>query len=272
MPSGMRNKGGMIKSLSLKTAEAYSEHRRLVCPLMGFPGLRMVDSTIKLAQQNFGEHFKVLRSLISRFQPDAIFPMMDLSVEANALGMYTVFPKHDTPTVLKDPFPIPDLERHRQINITCDTRLLGYVETVRLMRLSFPEDVIKGAYVTGPYTLASLIMGADEAAVTALLEPEKLSAICEFTMERCQEYARLLTGAGAQAICILEPTAVMLGPEEFEKFSSKYIRDIVHSYKYTDVFGHIPYLRKYHAPDRPDGRFTGRRHQPRFCQGGGRSA
>ncbi len=225
----------MAKTLLVKTEEAFRDGRRLVAPLMGFPGLRMVDSTIKLAQQNFGEHYKVLRSLVSRFRPDMIFPIMDLSVEANALGMYTVFPRHDTPTVLRDGFRMDDLEGHRQINITCDTRLQGYVETVRLMRLSFPEEVMKGAYVTGPYTLASLIMGADEAAVTALLEPDKLSEMCEFTMERTQEYARLLTGAGAQAICILEPTAVMLGPDEFERFSASFIRDIVNSYKYTGV-------------------------------------
>ncbi|GEM_PF-58515 len=225
----------MEKTLLKRTAAAFRERRRLVAPLMGFPGLQIVNSTIKLAQQNFGEHYKVLRSLVSRFQPDMIFPMMDLSVEANALGLYTVFPKYDTPTVIKDQFNIGDLERHRQIDITCDTRLQGYVETMKLMRLSFPEEVIKGAYVTGPYTLASLIMGADEAAVTALLEPEHLAGVCEFTMERTMEYARLLTGAGAQAISILEPTAVMLGPEEFESFSSRYILDLVHSYKYTDV-------------------------------------
>lgn len=223
------------KTLLKKTEEAWAEGRRLICPLMGFPGLRMVNTTVKLAQQNFGEHFKVMRSLYKRFRPDMIFPLMDLAVEANALGRYTVFPKYDTPTVVKEPFEIADLDKQKNIDITCDTRLQGYVETLKLSRLSLPEEVVRGAYVTGPYTLAGLLMGADEAAMATVLEPDKVLKLCEFSVARIQEYIHLLIGAGAQVICVLEPTAVMLGPEEFEKFSSSYVKHIVDSYRYTDV-------------------------------------
>jgi uroporphyrinogen decarboxylase len=224
-----------VKILRKKVQEFSFNNQRMVCPLMGFPGLRLINSTIKLAQQNFGEHFKVLQSLIDKYKPDMIFPLMDLSVEANALGMYTIFPKQDTATVLKENFKIEDLDLHKQINIAYDSRLLGYVETIRLSRLCFPENIIKGAYVTGPYSLASLIMGAEEAAMTSIMEPDNLVKLCEFTLERILEYIRLLISAGAQAICILEPTAVMLGPEEFERYSSGFIKHIVNSYKYTDV-------------------------------------
>jgi len=225
----------MVKTLLKRTKEAYEEDRRLISPLMGFPGLRLVNSTVKLAQQNFGEHYKVIQSLMNKFQPDIIFPLMDLSVEANALGRHTVFPKHDTPTVVKDHFDGAELESQKQINITYDTRLLGYVETIRLLCLNFSEKIMKGAYVIGPYSLASLIMGADIAALAAIMEPDKLLELCEFTVERIQEYIRLLTGAGAQVICVLEPSAVMLGPDEFQKFSSDFVRHIVNSYTYTDV-------------------------------------
>jgi uroporphyrinogen decarboxylase len=224
-----------LKTLLSKVKESYQDGKRLVCPLMGFPGLRLINSTIKLAQQNYGEHYKVLQALIKKFKPDVIFPLMDLSVEANALGMYTVFPKQDTATVLKEHFETGDLSNHKQINISYDTRLQGYVETVRLMSLSFPGEIVKGAYVTGPYSLAALMMGAEEAAMAAILEPDKLMKFCEFTLERILEYIRLLVGAGAQVICILEPTAVMLGPNEFEKFSSMFIKHINLSFKYADV-------------------------------------
>ena len=38
----------------------YSENRRIVAPLIGFPGVKMAHSSIKLAQQNHEEHFKVV--------------------------------------------------------------------------------------------------------------------------------------------------------------------------------------------------------------------
>jgi uroporphyrinogen decarboxylase len=78
-------------------------------------------------------------------------------------------------------------------------------------------------------------MGADNASLATLMEPDKLDELCEFTTSRIQEYIRLLTSAGAQLICILEPSGVMLGPEEFERFSARYIKDICNNYKYSDT-------------------------------------
>lgn len=215
--------------------QAASEKRRLVVPLVGFPGLNITNCTIKLAQQNFGEHFEVIRALVDRFKPDLIFPLMDLSVEANALGRYTLFPKEDSATVPKDSFKIEDLNRLQKTNITFDTRLLGYIETVKLMNIGLPSTVLKGAYVIGPYSLAALIMGADEAAMATIIDPDGLTALCQFTTEKIQEYVRLLISAGAQVICILEPSAVMLGPNQFEQFSSQFVYHILNSYKYTGI-------------------------------------
>jgi uroporphyrinogen decarboxylase len=79
-----------------KTLTAYEKGHRLVAPLMGFPGIRLTGCSIKLAQQNVGEHFGVLRALHETFSPDMLFPLMDLSVEANALGRYTLFPSDDS--------------------------------------------------------------------------------------------------------------------------------------------------------------------------------
>ncbi len=218
-----------------KMNEAKEMGRRLVVPLVGFPGINMTNSTIKLAQQNHGEHFRIIQSMSDAFKPDAIFPLMDLSVEANALGRFTVFPKTDTPTVVKDEFSIDQLERKREINIAFDGRLLGYVETVKMMSLGLPKSTIKGAYVSGPYSLAALIMGADDAAMATVLNPDELHELCHFATEKIQQYIRLLIAAGAQAICILEPSAVMLGPDHFTAFSADYVRHIVDSCKFTGV-------------------------------------
>jgi uroporphyrinogen decarboxylase len=207
--------------------KAYDEKRRLVVPLIGFPGLNITGGTIKLAQQNYGEHFKALKAIADTFNPDLIFPLMDLSVEANALGRYTLFPKGDSATVVKDEFSIDDVVAAERINISFDTRLLGYVETVKLMSIGLPSSIMKGAYVTGPYTLAALLMGAEDAAVATLLNIDELHKVCRFTTKKIMEYTRLLISSGAQLICILEPCGVMLGPDQFEEFSASYVRFLV---------------------------------------------
>jgi uroporphyrinogen decarboxylase len=225
----------MRKILQEIVRTTYEKKRRLVVPLVGFPGLNITGCTIKLAQQNYGEHFKVVKAIAERFHPDAIFPMMDLSVEANALGRYTVFPKEESATVIKDSFSREYLSKVGNLKMSFDTRLLGYVETLKLMNIGLPPNILRGAYVTGPYTLAALMMGADEAALATIMNKDDLNEICRFATEKILEYVRLLITAGAQIICILEPSAVMLGPEQFVEFSGKYVRHITQSCEYTGV-------------------------------------
>ncbi|MBN1557730.1 MAG: uroporphyrinogen decarboxylase family protein [Lentisphaerae bacterium] len=218
-----------------KLRSARNEGRRLVVPLVGFPGLNMTGCTIKLAQQNYGEHYRVIKAIADAFEPDVIFPLMDLAVEANALGRYTVFPQAESATVVKDTFSLDELTQREQVNVAFDTRLMGYVETMKLMCIGLPEEILKGAYVTGPYSLAALMMGADEAAMATVLSPDVLHTVCEFTTERIQKYVRLLIAAGTQVICILEPSAVMLGPDQFKAFSADYVNHIIESCKFTGV-------------------------------------
>lgn len=221
--------------LAAKAHAKFDSHERLVVPLMGFPGVELAGSNIKLAQQNYGEHFRAIRLLVERFMPDLVFPLMDLSVEANAVGRYTIFPRDDSATVPKDHFHFGEIERLRNINISFDSRIASYVETVKMMRVGLPEQVLKGAYITGPYTLAALIMGADDAAMATLTDREQLHRLCELTTEKIQEYARLLIAAGTQLLCVLEPSAVMLSPDQFKEFSADYIGHINQSCRYSGV-------------------------------------
>ena len=223
----------MAKTLAALAQSAFSQGRRLVAPLAGFPGVEMIHSTIKIAQQNFGEHYKALRALVDAFAPDLVFPLMDLSVEANALGRFTVFPRDESATVPKERFSVEELEQLATINITFDSRLMGFVETLKLMSVSLPRGILRGAYVVGPFTLAGLMMGADDAVMSTVLDPDTLHHLCHFTTDRIQEYIQLLLAAGAEVVCILEPSAVMLSPEQFSEFSAIYIRHITTSFKYS---------------------------------------
>lgn len=217
------------------TNENYKTGKRIVAPLVGFPGVNMIGSNIKIAQQNYGEHYKVIKKIVDEFSPDIIFPLMDLSVEANALGRYTLFPKEDSATVHKEKFSIEELNKFREINISFDSRVNCYVNTVKLMKISLPASILKGAYVTGPYSLAGLLMGADEAAMATMLNKDMLKQLCNFTTEIIEKYIRMLISAGAELICILEPTAVMLGPEQFEKYSASYVKHINESFEYSGI-------------------------------------
>lgn len=206
----------------------YKENKRILAPLLGFPAVIPAGTTIKLAQQNAGEHMKVMRYIAEKWHPDVLFTLMDLSVEASALGRETVFPPFEAATVVNfDYKKDTDLSLLKKVHILEDGRLQSYAETHRRMKSELPSDIIRGAYVSGPYTLAGLIMGAENAAMETMMDPEGFHELCEVCTEKILDYTRLMIESGAQIVAVLEPSAMMLGPEQFREYSMEYVRSIV---------------------------------------------
>jgi uroporphyrinogen decarboxylase len=207
-------------------------HAPLVSPLIGYPGARLTDTTLRQNLFDAGIHASTIRRLWEEFRHDIVFPMMDLTVEAGALGVRVRYPENESPTVEQHPVVgEADLERLRDVDVLADTRLRSFLETIR--RLKSGVDAIHGAYVVGPFTLAGLMMGAAEIARATVLRPEYVRRLIAFTTHAVQVYAEACQAAGAEVIAFLEPTAVMLSPKSFAAFSGEPISQLARS---LDVF------------------------------------
>lgn len=216
----------------------WEEGKRPVVPLMGYPGLQLTGTNIKQNQFNHLVQFQTLSRLYDTFHPDAMFFLMDLSVEASALGLPVRFPLDDTPSVEAHPVKtLSDLEPFRKIDILGDGRVLVYLETLRHMRAAFPCPV--GAYVIGPLTLAGLLTGANELAMQSVLDVEFFQGILEFTKVVVLRYALALQDAGADTIMVLEPTAVIFSPETFRKYLAPIYRELVGILDDVEVVLHV---------------------------------
>jgi len=200
--------------------------RPLVIPLMGYPGIQLTQSTIKQNEFNWGLHFWSVYELAKRFEPDGIFFMMDLAVEANALGLPVRFPLWESPSV---EYPLvkatTDLNQFLALDPLKDGRVAAFIETMRLM--SAHLDILKGAYVIGPFTLAGLLIGANDIAMATITDKETVLGVLEFCVGTIGRYAKALEAAGCDMIAILEPTAVMLSPQSFWQFSGQFIKRLV---------------------------------------------
>jgi len=209
-----------LKALSAKL------NRPLVIPLMGYPGIQLTHSTIKQNEFNWGLQFWTISELAEKYEPDGVFFMMDLAVEANALGLPVRFPLQESPSVeyhlVKE---VSDLNQFLALDPLKDGRLMAFVETMRLMAQNL--DILKGAYVTGPFTLAGLLMGANDIAMATITDENTVLKVLEFCTGTIQRYIHALEDAGCDMVAILEPTAVMLSPESFWKFSGDFISRLV---------------------------------------------
>jgi uroporphyrinogen decarboxylase len=197
-----------------------------VVPLAGYPGVQLTQSTIKQNMFNAELQARSLYKLIELTRPDAAFMMMDLSVEAGALGLPVRFPLSESATVEWHPVKrVADLDQYKVVDPMYDGRVWVFLEATRLLKRNVNIPI--GGYVSGPFTLAGLMMGANAIAMATIDTPEVVHATVNFCERVIIEYAKALQAAGATMICILDPTAMMLSPRAYWEFAGKCIQNIV---------------------------------------------
>jgi len=201
------------------------QKRRLVMPLVFFPGVKLTNSTIRQNEFNAKLQFETLQKLHDLLQPDGMFYMMDLSVEAGALGLPVRYPENESATIEAHPIKTKeDLKALKVLDPMEDCRVKVFLEVMELMHENF--KTVNGAYVSGPFSLSALLMGATEIAMKVIDEPELVHTVLRFSTEVITAYAKVLIKRGADVICFLEPTAAILSPKHFKEFSGEYVKKI----------------------------------------------
>ena len=196
-----------------------------VVPLVGNPGARLIGKTLKECLTDAPTQIKALLTLCEAIKPDALFAMMDLTVEAEFLGCGLNFPENDPPAV-RHPV-LTDVARVADVfaNKTIGGRMPLFAEVVSGLKQAI--DIPVCAYVIGPLTLAGEIMDLVRVMKATRKAPAALHQVLARSTGLIINYIHLLEDAGADLICILEPSAMMISPSLFPEFSGQYCRKII---------------------------------------------
>jgi uroporphyrinogen decarboxylase len=202
--------------------------KHFIAPLMGYPGLKSTGATVRQALQDAGAQFEALDALAKAFSPDVLFCFMDLTAEAEALGARVSFSKGQPPSVVEHSLSleagwkggrVPDPER--------DGRLGVFIRTMELMKKNL--DMAGGGYVTGPLTLAGEVVGIKKVMKGMIRDEISVRRLLKFTAEVARGYAGCLAGAGADIICILEPSAALVSPRHYREFAKGPLEEVSNS-------------------------------------------
>lgn len=187
---------------------------RAVVPLMGYPGVRATGHTAREALTDVATHVESVLFLERRYNPPCIFHVMDLTVEAEALGLPVVFEGDGPPSVAGHTVSRPaDISALAVPDPLRDGRMPLLLEVVR--KMSDEVSGLVGAYAIGPFTLAAELCGAEELAVRTITDRGFAESLIGFSTLVVERYARALAGAGAGVVAFLEPTSVILSPGAF---------------------------------------------------------
>jgi len=186
-----------------------------VAPLLGAHAAALAGITYEAASADPTAQADALLRAVELYRPDAIFTLMDLSAEPEALGAEVtasatrsrIVTRHLAPEALL----ADDLER-----VILTARVPVFVETVRLLRAALDDTVMVGALVSGPLTAAANAVGIETVARMLRRQRETLADMLERLTRACMAVASAHLEAGAHGVMVLEPCATsgILGPDD----------------------------------------------------------
>jgi uroporphyrinogen decarboxylase len=170
--------------------------------------------------------FETIEKAVTTWRMDGDFTFSDLTIEPEACGCEIEMPDNSLPYVLTHPVQThEDLRNLRVPDPYRDGRMPVLVECVDLLSRRFSLLTITGG--SGPFTLASELMGAEKAAMATIENPDFLEELLDYCLEVNLRYLKALAKAGAEAILLGEPSGAILSPPFFRRFSGSYIKRLV---------------------------------------------
>jgi len=200
-------------------------HRRLAFPWMSSIGLRLTGYKLNEVYLSPQKHLELSLAMDREFGADFIYPLDYGAIFIEPLGLPQLQPDYDFPSTLDNPVKteehlamLPDLDFRK------DEKISSYL--AGLKKISSSSNKPMAMSIRGHFTLAAELVGITDFARAIIRNPEFVVKVLKYVSELVGRYALAVTEAGADLLCVSEPTAVILSPERFRKMSGNPLKKI----------------------------------------------
>ncbi len=200
---------------------------RVAMPIMTHPGIELINASVLDAVTNGEIHYKAIDALIKQYPSAAVTMIMDLTVEAEAFGCKINFKRNEIPTVKERLLQSTDeIEKLTVPGLSECKRLNEYLNAAKLAVQNISHVPVFPGCI-GPFSLAGRLIDMSEIMIDIYLYPDEIHRLLEKCTAFIKDYINAYKQLGADGIIMAEPAAGLLGEDECNQFSSKYVKKIV---------------------------------------------
>ena len=144
----------------------------------------------------------------ARYGYDAVFAVLDLTLEAGAVGGEIQSRPGLYPTVLRAPYsPDDDFTRLPIPDPTSAGRMPSVLEMAGRLRAALGDHALVVSLVQGPMTLAVQLLGMEKALYLAADEPDRFLQLLDYAAAVSKTFGLAQLAAGAHVVLVFEPAA-----------------------------------------------------------------
>ncbi len=169
-----------------------------------------------------------------RYMYDAVFALMDVNVETEAIGSVLEYRKNVYPSIKK--YVLSDTTNPEILSIPDPyqtKRMPELLKAIRILRAELGDEMLIIGCVLGPMTLTTQLLGAERALFLAIDNIEKFCEILDFSKAVNLKFGLAQIEAGANLTVVFEPSGspAVVPNQFFREFISPRLKEIFSIYK-----------------------------------------
>lgn len=158
---------------------------------------------------------------LERYGYDAVFSVMDVSVETEAVGSELRYAPRRYPVV--DRYALSaeaDIDSLRVPDPGEAGRMPEMLKALGVLRRELGDDVLVVGCVMGPFTLTAQLLGLQDTLYLAVDDPERLERVMDFAVDVIVRFGTAQLAAGAHLPLVFDPSAspAVVPPQFFREF------------------------------------------------------
>ncbi|MBI5582459.1 MAG: uroporphyrinogen decarboxylase family protein [Deltaproteobacteria bacterium] len=158
---------------------------------------------------------------LARYDYDAVFAVMDVGVETEALGSKLTYRSDDYPYVRSYAFSKEtNLEALSLPNPLKAGRMPEILEALTTLRHEVKEEVLVVGCILGPMTLTTQLLGLETALYLAIDDPGSFEKFLDFSTRTAIQFGIAQIDSGAHLPLVFDPAAsqAVIPPQFFREF------------------------------------------------------
>jgi uroporphyrinogen decarboxylase len=169
---------------------------------------------------------------LERYGYDAVFSVMDVNVETEAVGSVLRYRNNQYPVIERYALSwkgdwnlsLPDPQRAG--------RMPEMLKALRILRQKLGNDVLIAGCVLGPFTLATQLLGIETALYTAVDEPSRLEDGMDLAADVIIRFGLAQLQAGAHLPLVFNPSAspAVIPPKFFREFELPRLKKVFRAF------------------------------------------
>lgn len=206
-------------------AEGKEVDRIMCCLDTGETLAPMINTTLKEYYFSSEKMCELEEYIYENFHSDSAGVSCTLRGMAEAMGAKIKYSDYNIAMLEKPAITLAEAHNAKLVDVDKDGRLPIILKGVELVKKKLGDKVPVSATVTGPFTIAAMVLGTENLLIGTVRNPEKVKQLLDIIVENNNRYIDRLLDIGV-GIGFADPVSStsVISVKQYEKFSLPYFQ------------------------------------------------